>query len=187
MEDIEVEVVALTASGQKAGWFVLILQERKGYRRLPIRIGAAEAQAIALSQQSIPVDRPSTHDLMVRVLETTNTSLKKVAITAVKEGIFFAVLFLKHSDGTAFTTDARPSDGIALALRVACPVFVAASVFKQAGSVSSHLNRAGIGADHELMNFSEKELEHLLKQALEKEDYEGAARIKKAIEAIQKK
>jgi len=108
---------------------VLLLKETDGSRVLPIWIGAVEATAIAVVQQGLAPQRPLTHDLLVQVIEATGHTLTAVAITALDEGVFYAELEL--SDGV--TISARPSDAVALAIRVACPILCEESVLDEAG------------------------------------------------------
>ncbi len=109
---------------------IVLLRERDGDRHLPIWIGAAEATAIAYAQQGVISPRPLTHDLLRDVLEGLGHRLSQVRIDALKDKVFYATLDV---DGTEIS--ARPSDAIALALRVPAPIFVAEQVFEEAGIV----------------------------------------------------
>jgi uncharacterized protein len=108
---------------------IVLLRERDGGRYLPIWVGAVEATAIAYAQQGIVPPRPLTHDLLRDILAALGVSLSEVRITALEDGVFYAVL--AFSDGTEVS--ARPSDAIALALRVDAPIRGADEVLDAAG------------------------------------------------------
>jgi hypothetical protein len=102
---------------------VVILKDMDGTHYLPILIGPFEATAIALALEGAPVPRPLSHDLMRNILESLNTNLEQVVIHDIKDSTFFAKLVVR-TNGELQEIDARPSDGIALALRVPAPIFV---------------------------------------------------------------
>ena len=108
---------------------VVLLKERDGERVLPIWIGAAEAAAIAFGLEGQRPERPLTHDLLIDILTSGGVDLERVEITSMVEHVFFADLVL--NDGRRVS--ARPSDAVALAVRVGCPVQVAAEVMDDAG------------------------------------------------------
>ena len=112
---------------------IVLLNETRGSRYLPIWIGAVEATAIAYAQQGVTPPRPMTHDLIIELLAELGAELTGVRITALTDGIFFAFLDLKTSSDTERELSARPSDAIALALRVDVPITVAAEVLETAG------------------------------------------------------
>lgn len=112
---------------------IVLLNETRGSRYLPIWIGAVEATAIAYAQQGVTPPRPMTHDLIIELLDELGAQLSGVRITALTDGVFFAFLDLKTSGGVERELSARPSDAIALALRVDAPITVAAEVFESAG------------------------------------------------------
>jgi bifunctional DNase/RNase len=113
---------------------VLLLKEEEGLRILPIWIGHPEATAILIAIEGIEPPRPMTHDLLLAALTAGGLVLERVEITRLEEGTFFAALVLRGED-RALAVDARPSDSIALAVRVGCPVLVAEDVLNQAGIV----------------------------------------------------
>jgi uncharacterized protein len=102
---------------------VVILKDMDGSHYLPILIGPFEATAIALALEGAPVPRPLSHDLMRTILESLKTSLEQVIIHDIKDSTFYAKLVLR-TDGEVQEIDARPSDGIALALRMKAPIYV---------------------------------------------------------------
>ena len=110
---------------------ILLLKETSGERYLPIWIGAVEATAIAFEQQGVKLSRPLTHDLLRDVLVALGSPLQRVEITEVKENIFYADLVLRDN----IRVSARPSDAIALALRVSAPISCAAEVLDSAGII----------------------------------------------------
>jgi bifunctional DNase/RNase len=122
---VRVEAIAFDRASQSP---VVVLQEEKGERRLPIWIGPAEAQAIALQLERITPPRPLTHDLLKAVLEGTGASVEKVVVTELREGIYYARIFVRSGRQTV-ALDSRPSDAIALAIRVKSPIYVAPAVF----------------------------------------------------------
>lgn len=101
---------------------VVILQEHDGARILPISIGADQALAIHLGHKKIPSPRPLTHDLMTEILKAANLKVERIVITALKEGTYYAEVRLQNGK-EAHALDARPSDAIALALRVQAPIY----------------------------------------------------------------
>ena len=112
---------------------IVLLREVEGDRYLPIWIGAVEATAIAYEQQGVKPARPLTHDLLRDLLEALSTPLKAVEIIELRDSIFYADLLL--GEGGAIRVSARPSDAIALALRVGAPVRCAEAVLDEAGII----------------------------------------------------
>jgi bifunctional DNase/RNase len=113
---------------------IIILRDEEEKRSLPIWVGIFEANAIALELEKIATPRPMTHDLIKNILESLDVQVARVVVTDLRENTFYAVLHLKL--GTAeYTVDSRPSDAIALALRVAAPIFVEEDVFPKAGKM----------------------------------------------------
>ncbi|HJW87852.1 MAG TPA: bifunctional nuclease family protein [Dehalococcoidia bacterium] len=111
---------------------VVILKEKSQDRYLPIWIGPAEADAIAVRLQEISVPRPLTHDLLKRVIETLGARLNFILVNDLKDDTFYARLFLRV-DNTDMEVDCRPSDALALAVRAQVPIFVEESVLDKAG------------------------------------------------------
>ena len=110
---------------------IIILKDEEDKRSLPIWVGIFEANAIALELEKIATPRPMTHDLLKSVLETVQARVTKVVVTDLKENTFYAVLHLQLG-GKEYTVDSRPSDAIALALRVAAPIYVDEDVVRKA-------------------------------------------------------
>ncbi len=103
--------------------FVVILREKTGTRLLPIWIGQAEAESIAMEMNQIKRERPLTHDLCKSIIVGLGASLRRVQITRVQKSTYFAELLLQQVDGATRIVDARPSDSIAIALRLSAPIF----------------------------------------------------------------
>ena len=122
---VEVRFVTLDPVAQSP---VIVLEERDGPRRLPIWIGLAEAQSIAQQLQEVEPPRPNTHDLAKRLVLGLEGAIERVTVTELREGTYYAVIALR-ANGKAVDVDSRPSDAIALALRMAAPVFVRAPLF----------------------------------------------------------
>ena len=110
---------------------IIILRDEDEKRSLPIWVGIFEANAIALELEKIATPRPMTHDLIKSILETIEARVVKVMVTDLKENTFYAVLHLQLG-GTEYTVDSRPSDAIALALRVGAPIYVDEEVVRKA-------------------------------------------------------
>ena len=113
---------------------IVLLKESQGERYLPIWIGAMEATAIAFALQGIPTARPMTHDLMKNVLEEVGVHVERIVITELKEGTFYAVIHMSQN-GTRYEISSRPSDAIALAVRVNVPIFANEEVLSEASIV----------------------------------------------------
>ena len=110
---------------------IVLLKEAEGERYLPIWIGAAEAAAIAFALQGVVTPRPMTHDLMKNLLEEMGAEVARIEITELREGTYYANLNLQMN-GNAFTVSSRPSDAIAIAVRVDAPIFADEDVLSEA-------------------------------------------------------
>lgn len=112
---------------------IVILKESAGSGILPIWVGVYEANAIALEIEKVVTPRPMTHDLLKNVLVGLDTHVQKVVVTNIKDDTFYAVIWLERN-GTLISIDSRPSDALALALRIDCPIFVEDCVLKSSKS-----------------------------------------------------
>jgi len=132
----EAGVVAVRVAGlvldETADSPVVILEEVDGERRLPIWIGLAEAQSIAAGLGDDEPLRPNSHDLSKRLIEGLDGSVERVVVTALRDGVYFARIDLARN-GRKIEIDARPSDAIAIALRLAAPLFVQEALFETSG------------------------------------------------------
>ena len=111
---------------------VVLLKDRYSSKAVPIWIGDAEAMSIAFGLQSDRFPRPLTHDLMKTLIDDLQGSVEKVVIGDVHEGTYYASIFLKDGEGEVYEIDARPSDSLALALRLDSPIYIAEKVFETA-------------------------------------------------------
>ncbi len=127
MEEVFVWQMAVD---EKSRFPVVLLKEKNGSRKLPIWIGPAEAQAIAMELQGKKFQRPLTHDLMATLLKNLEAEVRKVEISSLKENTFFARIVLQRGNDLV-SVDARPSDSIALALRMKAPIFAAAELLTE--------------------------------------------------------
>jgi len=109
---------------------VILLKDRNSSKAMPIWIGEAEAMSIALGLQNSRFPRPLSHDLMKAIIDDLEGSVEKIVITGLKEGTYYATIFLRSSDGKSVEVDARPSDSLALALRIGSPIYIADDVFE---------------------------------------------------------
>lgn len=191
MKKIKLEILGLSPSQSQAGSFALVLGEELGNRRLPIIIGVFEAQAIAVQIENIVPNRPMTHDLFKSFADGMNYTLKEIIISDLKEGIFYAKIICTDSLREV-EIDARPSDAIAIGLRFDIPIFTYEAILSEAGIVSSSLTEeedededavretlktSGSSKD-QLRDLTFDELQRMLDDALTKEDYEKAAKIR---------
>ena len=113
---------------------LVILRDLEGTKALPIWVGIPEANAIALEIEQVPTPRPMTHDLIKNLLEGINATVTRVVVNDLKDSTFFATIILALG-GREYQIDSRPSDAIAVALRVKAPIFVTLDVIERAGSI----------------------------------------------------
>ncbi len=191
MKKIKLEILGLSSSQSQSGSFALVLGEASGNRRLPIIIGMFEAQAIAIEIEKIIPNRPMTHDLFKAFANNFHFTVEEIIISDLKEGVFFAKIIC--SDGLKRSEiDARPSDAIAIGLRFDSPIFTYESILSEAGIVltdepeeeaAEPKPRARVKKDvpkkgEDFKNLPVDKLNELLKEAIEREDYERAAKIR---------
>lgn len=112
---------------------IVLLKEISGSRYLPIWVGTAEATAIAFSQQGLVPQRPLTHDLLINILEAEKIKLRSVHLTELRDGVFYSDLILVDESGAEQRVSSRPSDAVALAVRVEAPILARTELFDQAG------------------------------------------------------
>ena len=195
MDKIKLEILGLSSSQSQSGSFALVLGEKTGGRRLPIIIGMFEAQAIAIEIEKIIPNRPMTHDLFKSFAHNFNFNIKEIIISDLKEGVFFAKIICEDQDRTV-EIDARPSDAIAIGLRFNADIYTYETIMSEAGIVltdeteddagelTTEFAKKEPGSTTEsnpiekLKDFSMEKLKEMLEDALDKEDYEGAAKIR---------
>lgn len=197
MKKIELEIVALSHSITQTHSYAVVLGEVNGLRRLPIVIGGFEAQAIAVALERMQPTRPLTHDLFANFMSTFGIDLTEVVIYKLEEGIFFAKLICQGIDSETVEIDSRTSDALAMAVRANCRIYTYENILEAAGlyldqpeEVSEGSKSEGepatgqkrkITSDKDLKNLSLEELNSLLQQVLEQEDYVRAITIRDEI------
>ncbi|MBC7423711.1 MAG: bifunctional nuclease family protein [Ferruginibacter sp.] len=192
MKKIELEIVALSHSITQTHSYAVVLGEVNGLRRLPIVIGGFEAQAIAVALERMSPSRPLTHDLMKNFMMAFNVELHEVIINDLQEGIFYSKLVCSSQNDTV-EIDSRTSDALALAVRFGCSIFTYDNILDSAGilmenddkkkkSPSASLTTETGGRD-ELQKMSTEELNTLLNEVLEQEDYIRAIAIRDEIKS----
>lgn len=120
---------------------LVILNDSTKKRALPIWIGQPEAQAIARALEGFKPERPLTHDLMLKFLELTELEIKHIEINDLTENTYFSTIILEDDDGELIPIDSRPSDAIALSIRVECPIFISEKVFDD-GTIPTEIEEA---------------------------------------------
>lgn len=192
MKKIKLEIIAMSSSISQTQSYAVVLGEIDGLRRLPILIGAFEAQAIMVTLEKLKPTRPLTHDLFYNVLNAFKIYVREVLIYKLEEGIFYAKLICQK-DSETIEIDSRTSDAIALAVRIKCPIYtynhvleIAENAFEFPGlpSVSQDENYEEPHSDstsHNLQSKTLEELNELLEQVLEQEDYQTAIAIRDEI------
>ncbi|MCU7552191.1 DUF151 domain-containing protein [Chitinophagaceae bacterium LB-8] len=194
MKKIELEIVALSHSITQTHSYAVVLGEVNGLRRLPIVIGGFEAQAIAVALEKMQPSRPLTHDLMKNFMNAFNIELHEVVITDLQEGIFYSKLVCT-SDNDTVEIDSRTSDALALAVRFNCPVYTFEHILESAGilmeetSGTKKRKEATVeerGEKNDLKAMSLDELNKMLGEVLEQEDYIKAIAIRDEINSRKK-
>ncbi|PSQ64596.1 MAG: hypothetical protein BRD32_05490 [Bacteroidetes bacterium QH_2_64_74] len=194
MDFTRVDIIGLSTSPSSGGAYALVLGEVEGNRRLPIIIGAFEAQAIALELEKIQPPRPMTHDLLRDTFEAVDVEVTEVVIDELREGTFFAKIHYRH-DGEEQQLDSRPSDAVALAVRVDAPIFVAPMVLDEAGIVAEdESDISSLAEQAEETSVEEEEMggtelekkQKKLEKAVEEENYERAAELRDEIQRLEK-
>lgn len=132
---IEMKVMGI-ALDTRTGSPIVVLHDKDNRKALPIWIGSAEASAIIRKIENLTVARPMTHDLIINIVEKAGYNLEKIEINDVEKDTYYATLFLRNDKDEVLEIDSRPSDAIALAIRVDAPIFVTANVISN-GSVST--------------------------------------------------
>jgi bifunctional DNase/RNase len=189
LNKIQCEILGLSSSPSTGGAYAILLKEMHGSRRLPIIIGAFEAQAIALEIEGIKPPRPLTHDLLKSFLDNVGAAVTEVLIDELRENTFYAKIILEMSTLTN-EIDARPSDAIALAVRAQSPIFVAESVMDAAAFIPSEETEKVTKKTSEnepLPNTKEAKIAALqtkLREAIESEEYERAAKLRDDIQRL---
>jgi bifunctional DNase/RNase len=195
MKKIKMEIIGLSYSQTQSGAYALVLGEEDGKRRLPIIIGAFEAQAIAIELENMRPQRPLTHDLFKALTDAFDIIAEEIIIYNLLEGVFYSRLICRHGDKHQ-EIDCRTSDAIALAVRFGCPIYTYEFIISQSGIVMDENSEGGEGppelaekqipapkassklSESELSKASTEELNEMLKRALDEEAYERASNIR---------
>jgi bifunctional DNase/RNase len=202
MKKIELEIVALSHSITQTHSYAVVLGEVNGLRRLPIVIGGFEAQAIAVALEKMHPSRPLTHDLMKNFLNAFAIDLHEIIICDLQEGIFYSKLVCASENDT-IEIDSRTSDALALAVRFGCPIYTYENILESAGILMEDtgtggkkkkakqevvVEEKGPGSSNEdLKSMTIEELNNLLNEVLEGEDYIRAIAIRDEINSRKKK
>ncbi len=199
MKKIALDIIGLQPSMTQSHNYAVILGEQRGNRRLPIIIGAFEAQAIAVAVERILPNRPLTHDLLKNTLDVFNIEMREVIINNLVDGVFYARLVCVRN-GEVFEIDSRSSDALAMAVRYNCPIYTYDFILETAGvALEESADEARIRpvksnpkitqsagssvSDNRgsLSGLPLDELERQLAEVLKNEDYEQAAFIRDEI------
>jgi len=202
MKKIELEIVALSHSITQTHSYAVVMGEINGLRRLPIVIGGFEAQAIAVALEKMQPSRPLTHDLMKNFMNAFAINLLEIIICDLQEGIFYSKLVCSTENDT-IEIDSRTSDAIALAVRFGCPIYTYENILDSAGILMEDAGSGGkkkkgskqeilveetgsIG-NEDLKTMTLEELNNLLNEVLDNEDYIRAVAIRDEINSRKKK
>ena len=197
--EVQVEIKWIIEDEQSNGYILQLIEMNQDRSRiLPVVIGAPEAHAIALELQGIKPFRPFTHDLAVQILEALDAEVKRVAITELNKNTFYASIYLHSNSMGEQVIDARPSDAIAIAIRVGAPIFVHEEVMTAAAlevdGQSGNYVKTGKATQADLEQLAEgggdskiEKLESELQKAIENENYEMAAKLRDQINTLRSK
>jgi uncharacterized protein len=211
---VPMEVTGVYSSSGKSAYPQVVLKQVDGSAYLEIVIGRFEAAAISMARTARAPARPISYDLAQAILETVGAHIDRVEITELHEGTYYAEVHLRAANGAVSVVDSRPSDAIALALRMGAPIFAAPAVLKEAGCVrpeesaaaadqTEPLPAAGAApsdpapatAAHQPLTTKDEvpaasdpvaALERRLKQAVEAEEYEEAARLRDQLRSLRR-
>ena len=160
--------------------YAVLLKEENSEKVLPILVGSFEAQSIALALEVVETPRPLTHDLICEMIKKIDAELISVNISKLNDGIFYAKLKLKGLKFGIKQIDSRPSDAISIALRLKAQIYVSPEVIKEAGVKQKDIDRESPKAP----KYAIEDLELKLKKAVEKEEYEKAAKIRDKLKEL---
>jgi bifunctional DNase/RNase len=195
MKKIELEIIAISHSITQTHSYAVVLGEVNGIRRLPIIIGGFEAQAIAVALEKMNPSRPLTHDLMKNFMTAFGIELHEIIINDLQEGVFYSKLVCSNENDT-IEIDSRTSDAIAMAVRFGCPIYTLDTILESAGILFEDTEGSGkkkrkkkealpeemrpAGHD-DLKQMTLTELNNLLSEVLDSEDYIRAIAIRDEI------
>ena len=191
---VRLKVMGLSYSQIQSGAYALILAQVGGPMRIPVVIGAAEAQSIAMKMENITPPRPMTHDLFVSFAHAFGVKLTEVFIYKFEDGIFSSEITFSDGDRTV-TIDSRTSDAIAIAMRTGAPIYTTPDILEATGfemeiadettddgdveapAFGDEDGHSGSHSEPKLENYAIEELEKTLARHIEREEYEEAARV----------
>lgn len=182
MKKVRLKIAGLSYSQTRQGAYALILEEEEGGRRLPVIIGTAEAQSIAIYLEELKPFRPLTHDLFVSMATSFHIEIIEVNIINLEEGIFYSEIICKR-EHAKIRIDSRTSDAIALAIRFKAPIFVKEEIMEKAGMIFTEegeqkTSEEEMPKEKELSDFTDNELKAMMQDAIDNEDYETASIIR---------
>ncbi|HOK26080.1 MAG TPA: bifunctional nuclease family protein [Bacteroidales bacterium] len=196
MKRIKLKVLGISYSQTQSGAYALVLMEEKGQRRIPIIIGAFEAQSIVIKLENLEPPRPLTHDLFKNFADTFGIEITEVFIHKLEDGIFFSKLIC-YKDDEEYIIDSRTSDAVALALRFNCPIYTTEEIMEKAGITipQSEGGTQDFTADKTIKEteasifegYTDEELYNMIDEAVKTEDYERAAAIRDELEKRKKR
>ncbi|MBT3272938.1 MAG: bifunctional nuclease family protein [Spirochaetales bacterium] len=181
---VEAEIWSIARIGQDNA---VLIKPVGSERAVPIYIDQIQTQSILIGLGNVPIPRPLTHDLIINLLKNLSVQIERVEITSVKDGTFYAQIVLKKGGGNVLV-DSRPSDAIALAVRIKCPIFISETVVEEAATDISEItgetvedigSLAGSGEPSEKASLEDK-----LQQAVDDENYELAALIRDRLQEL---
>lgn len=204
---VKLNVIGLTYSQTQSSAYALVLGEENGSRRIPIVIGSAEAQSIAMQLQGLTPTRPLTHDLFVTLINSYKIKLISVTIYKFAKEVFYSEMLFEDENGKSIKIDSRTSDAVALAVRTQCPIYTTEQIMEETSVYFEDEDGADEKYDEEeidtdadietedyddmisdldgakltLEDLEIDELERLLAAAIAEEDYERAVVIKEEI------
>ena len=195
MKRVKLKVMGMSYSQTQSGAYALLLIEENGDRRIPIIIGGFEAQAIVIKLENLEPPRPLTHDLFKKFADQFKIAVTEVMIHKLEDGVFFSRLVC--NDGTnELSIDSRTSDAVAIALRFACPIYIAEDILEKAQLTNSPSDTdLGAATENETKyvpngrydTYTDDELYKMIDDAVKTEDYERAASIRDEIDKRKKK
>lgn len=190
MKRVKLKVMGMSYSQTQSGAYALLLIEEKGERRIPIIIGGFEAQAIVIKLENLEPPRPLTHDLFKKFADQFKIAVTEVMIHKLEEGVFYSRLVC--NDGkNEYSIDSRTSDAVAIALRFACPIYIAEEILEKAQLTNSpsdteitpaNENDPKYEPNGRYESYTDEELYKMIDDAVKTEDYERAASIRDEID-----
>ncbi len=187
MHKIRLNILGLSVSQTQSGAYALVLAEETGDRRIPIIIGPVEAQAIAIQLEGLKPPRPLTHDLFKNMAVAFDINVSEVIIYKLEEGIFYSELVCEMGP-QEIKIDSRTSDAVALALRFKCPIYTTEDILRKAGIILDpespsdveigHETKSSSKSESEFERYTVNELNDMLNESINNEDYERASRVR---------